>query len=175
MDRLSGWPSLRVRNKRDPTTRDVIRVLREFFTALGVPVQIRSDNGPQFNSREFTQFLSRWGVQHAPSTPHYPQSNGLAESVVHAMKRLVEKTSRRDLDDQAFDRGLLEFRNTPRAGGLSPAQVLFGHAIRFIIPTHRTAFADIWQRAALLDHDCTNAAMVACSSSARLLPSLRFW
>ena len=59
-DRLSGWPSLRVWNKRDPTSRDVIRVLREFFTALGVPVRFRSDNGPQFNSREFTQFLSRW-------------------------------------------------------------------------------------------------------------------
>ena len=173
VDRLSGWPSLRVWNKRDPTSRDVIRVLREFFTALGVPVRFRSDNGPQFNSREFTQFLSRWGVQHAPSTPHYPQSNGLAESAVHAMKRLVEKTTNRgDLDDE--DRGLLEFRNTPRAGGLSPAQILFGHPIRSIIPTHRTAFADTWQqRAARLDRDCTNTAMVASSSSARLLPPLR--
>ena len=111
VDRRSCWPSLRVWNKRDPTSRDVIRVLWEFFTALGVPVRFWSDNGPQFNSREFTQFLSRWGVQHAPSTPHYPQSNGLAESAVHAMKRLVEKTTNRgDLDDEAFDRGLLEFR-----------------------------------------------------------------
>ena len=79
------------------------------------------------------------------------------------MKRLVEKTTNRgDLDDEAFDRGLLEFRNTPRAGGLSPAQVLFGHPIRSIIPTHRTAFADTWQQqAARLDRDCTNTAMVA--------------
>ena len=91
VDRLSRWPSLRVWNKHDPTSRDVVRVLREFFTALGVLVQFRSDNGPQINSCEFTQFLLRWGVQHAPSTPHYPQSNGLTESAVHAMKRLVEK------------------------------------------------------------------------------------
>ena len=41
VDRLSGWPSLRVWNKRDPTSRDVIRVLREFFTVLGVPVRFR--------------------------------------------------------------------------------------------------------------------------------------
>ena len=88
------------------------------------------------------------------------------------MKRQVEKTTNRgDLDDEAFDRGLLEFRNTPRAGGLSPAQVLFGHPIRSIIPTHRTAFADTWQQqAARLDRDCTNTARVASSSSARLLP-----
>ena len=53
--RLSGWPSLRMWNKSDPTSRDVIRVLREFFTALGDPVRFRSDNGPHFTKRENRQ------------------------------------------------------------------------------------------------------------------------
>ena len=106
--------------------------------------------------------------------PSLITTSGLPDHILVAFsKKKLKKTTtnRRDLDDEVFDRGLLEFRNTPRAGGLSPAQVLFGHPIRSIIPTHRTAFADIWQQqAARLDRDCTNTPMVECSSSAHLLP-----
>jgi hypothetical protein len=32
---------------------------------------------------------------------------------------------------------MLEFRNTPRENGLSPAEMVFGHSLRSIIPAHR--------------------------------------
>ena len=47
-------------------------------------------------------------------------------------------------DDDAFDRGLLELRNTPRPDGRSPAQVLFGRRLRTAVPAHRRAFTPEW-------------------------------
>ena len=52
------------------------------------------------------------------------------------------------MDSDAYAEGLLELRNTPRADGRSPAQVLFGHPLRSTVPAHHRAFADRWQRAA---------------------------
>ena len=73
-------------------------------------MRFRSDGGPQFASRQFNQFLKRWGVSGAPSTPHYHQSNGHAEAAVKAMKKLIATTTvKGDLDDENFQRGLLEY------------------------------------------------------------------
>ena len=75
------------------------------------------------------------------STPYYPQSNGHAEAAVKAMRHLVFKTSADGSIDDDFYRGPLELRNTPRANGRSPAQVIFGHPIRSCVPAHHSTFA----------------------------------
>lgn len=79
------------------------------------------------------------------SMPHYPQSNGHAESAVKAIKRLIKKVAPSgNLDSEAFDRGLLKLRNTPDHTGHSSAQVLYGHPLRSCIPAHVKAFEDRW-------------------------------
>lgn len=79
-------------------------------------------------------------------SPNYPQSNGHAEVAVAAMKDLVAQISPTgDLTSEEFTRGMLEFRNTPRENGLSPAKIVFGHPLRSIIPAHRTSYAGRWQ------------------------------
>ena len=93
VDRLSGWPIITSFPNRDLKTRDVTSALRDFFMSHGVPTRIRSDGGLQFASAEFSDFASKWGFRHIMSSPHYPQSNGHAESAVKAMKRLVKKAS----------------------------------------------------------------------------------
>ena len=149
VDRLSGWPVTFHFAKGNTTSRHTINACRRAFVALGVPVRFRSDGAPQFASREFRQFLKRWGVNAVLSTPHYPQSNGLAEAAVKVMKKLIATTTvRGELDDENFQRGLLEYRNTPREGGLSPAQILFGHPLRSAVPAHRASFSDKWQKTA---------------------------
>jgi hypothetical protein len=90
--------------------------------------------------------LNKWGVDPALSTPHYPQSNGHSDSSVRAMKNLVIKTSLGDT--KSFQQGLLEFRNTLRADGRSPAQVVFGHLMRSMVPAHYRSFANEWQQTA---------------------------
>ena len=149
VDRLSGWPVTFHFAKGNTTSRHTINACRRAFVALGVLVRFRSDGAPQFASREFRQFLKRWGVNAVLSIPHYPQSNGLAEAAVKVMKKLIATTTvRGELDDENFQRGLLEYRNTPREGGLSPAQILLGHPLRSAVPAHRAAFSDKWQKTA---------------------------
>ena len=149
VDRLSGWPVIHQLPRGDTTSRQIIKALRDAFVSLGVPVRLRTDGGPQYRSREVASFLKRWGVRHVMSTPYYPQSNGHAEATVKAMKHLVFKTlADGSIDNDAFYRGLLELRNTPRANGRSPAQVIFGHPIRSCVPAHHSTFAAEWQKQA---------------------------
>ena len=144
-DRLSGWPVIDSWT-RDPSSREVIRIIARNFVNLGVPVRIRSDGGPQFDSKEYKDFLERWGVKQGLSTPHYAQSNGHAEAAVKAMKALVAKLcTSGDLEFDKFRHALLEFRNTPGSDGRSPAQVVFGHNLRSSVPAHRKSFAPEWQ------------------------------
>ncbi|KAI9551307.1 hypothetical protein GHT06_002507 [Daphnia sinensis] len=146
-DRLSGWPIVH-QWRHDPSAREVSQAVIENFVDLGVPVRLRSDNGPQFEAHSFQTKLSQWGVAWGSSTPHYPQSNGHAEAAVAAMKDLVTKiSSHGDITSDEFARGMLEFRNTPRENGKSPAEMVFGHPLRSIIPAHRTAYATHWRSA----------------------------
>jgi len=143
-DRLSGYP-MACQWGHDPSSKEVIRACRAMFGATGVPRKLRSDNGPQFASAAFKTFLGRWGVEWAPSTPHYPVSNGHAELNVKVLKSLLKKMPNPDIDSDEFIEGLLELRNTPRADGLSPCQVVFGHPVRTRLPTHHTAYEARWQ------------------------------
>jgi hypothetical protein len=145
-DRLSGWPAVFEFVKRDLCSRDVIRSCMRCFADFGVPVRVRSDGGTNLTSAEILNFFKNWGVISVNSTPHYPQSNGHAEAAVKAMKNLVQKAAPNGhLDTDAFQQGLLEWRNTPREAGLSPAEIVFGHPIRSILPAHHTAFANKWR------------------------------
>ena len=144
VDRLSGWPVV-AQCGSDTTTTATIAFFRRFFRDLGVPVRLRSDGGPQFASREFADFLRRWGVRQEMSSPHYPQSNGHAEAAVKAVKHLIMKVAPTGTLNEDFDRGLLELRNTPRHDGRSPAQVLYGRPLRSLVPAHSASFASKWQ------------------------------
>ena len=161
-DRLSGWPFV-FHCTGETTARDLVSSLRTAFAATGAPSALRTDGGPQFVARHTRDFLRRWGVTHQVSTPHFPQSNGHAEAAVKAVKRLVKKIcTRGDIDTDEFAQGLLELRNTPRADGRSPAQVLYGRPLRSAVPAHHRAFADSWQRAA---EECDKRAAVLKSQT----------
>jgi hypothetical protein len=143
-DRLSGWPVVH-QWRHDPSAREVTQAVIENFVDLGVPVRFRSDNGPQFEAHSFQAKLRQWGVVWGNSTPNYPQSNGHAEAAVAAMKDLMAKISPAGVASDEFSQGMLEFRNTPRENGLSPAEMVFGHPLRSIIPAHHTSYATNWQ------------------------------
>lgn len=131
-DYYSKYPEIaRLRKTR---SKDVINRLKDIFARHGIPKIVRTDNGPQFDSNEFKKFSKCYGFQWTSSSPHYPQSNGLAESGVKTMKRILKKC-----DDPFL--GLLAYRNTPLGCGYSPAQLLNGRRLREIIPTTEDATA----------------------------------
>ena len=49
--------------KRSIKSQDVIDQLFELFILRGIPEHIRSDNGPEFTSKEVRKWLSRLGVK----------------------------------------------------------------------------------------------------------------
>lgn len=145
VDKLSGYPIVNA-FEHEATARKVISALRNIFSMTGAPEIFRCDNGPQYGAKRFKDFLKKWNVEAKPSTPYYPQSNGLAEATVKTVKHLLAKCSETgDLDSDEFALGLLELRNTPRVDGRSSAQILFGHQLRSNIPVHHSGFAKVHQ------------------------------
>ena len=65
--------------KRHITSRDVINVLFELFIFRGIPEHIRSDNGPEFTSKDVRKWLSRLGVKTLFIEPGSPWENGYIE------------------------------------------------------------------------------------------------
>lgn len=60
--------------------------MRDLFSKYGIPMQLVSDNGPQFCSAEFENFLKNDGVKHVRVAPYHAASNGLAERIVQSFK-----------------------------------------------------------------------------------------
>ena len=71
------------------TSSKTISVLRDVFARFGLPRQIVSDNGPQFTSSEFNEFLTSNGVKHITTSPYHPSSNGAAERFVQTIKQAI--------------------------------------------------------------------------------------
>jgi hypothetical protein len=57
---LSGWPIVQ-KWRHDPSAREVTQAIIENFVELGFHVQIRSDNGPQFEAYSLQSKLRQWG------------------------------------------------------------------------------------------------------------------
>ena len=121
VDGYSGYPF--VANLRSLTTSAIIDKLENWFFEFGFPANIRTDGGPQFRT-EFHEWCENVGINKETSSPYFPQSNGLAESAVKNMKSLLKKC---DGNFPQFRKSLLIWRNTPKATGDTPAQLLFGY------------------------------------------------
>ena len=89
VDSYSKW--LEVFHMTSTTAADTIEVLRTCFARYGLPLEIVSDNGPQFVAQEFKDFLRNNGVKQTLCPPYHPASNGLAEKHVQTFKRMLKK------------------------------------------------------------------------------------
>ena len=119
---------------------------------------------------------SKPSAQPGAFTTH-PAANGAAEAAVKAMKALILKTSSKgNLDLDAFKLGLLEFRSTPRAHGSSPAELLYGRALRSHLLAHPSALQQQWrEQRDILDKAATSLSAKAKArfdQHTRPLPSL---
>ena len=123
-----------------------MNTVRSHFADLGVSEKLRTDGAPQFTSMKFQKFLKKFGVIHERSSPYYPQSNGHTEAAVKPMKQLIAKTTTNgNLNNDEYCAGLLEYKNTPMRGTLSPAEIVFGHPLISLVPAHHSTFANRWK------------------------------
>ena len=109
-------------------TSTVVELTKAHFARFGVPDRVVTDNGPQFISTEYKQFVSEYGFEHVTSSPYWPQGNGKAEAAVKTAKRMYQK-------NKDIHMALLDYRNTPQQGQeQSPAQRLLSRRTSGILP-----------------------------------------
>ncbi len=109
-------------------------------------MRLTTENGPQFKSQEFKEFCEEWRILHDPSSPYHHIANGHAESAVHSMKSIIKKLCPgKQSNNIKFWKAILEYWNTPRNDGLSPAQRLFGRPMRTRLPAHPLVYKKVVQ------------------------------
>ena len=104
---------------KSTTAPDVITYLKPWFARHGIPDNVVSDNGPQFQASEFAKFANDYGFKHQPSSPKYLQSNGEVERAVKTVKSLLRKSTDPYL-------ALMAYGSTPLENCYSPSELLFG-------------------------------------------------
>ncbi|XP_063952108.1 uncharacterized protein K02A2.6-like [Lytechinus pictus] len=130
VDAYSKWPEVTI--MPNITTEKTIEALRSIFARFGLPQILVSDNGPQFTSAEFTEFMKLNGIVHKRSAPYHPSTNGQAERFVQSVKQAL-RASKSDAGNvqSRLDRFLLAYRNAAHSvTGESPAALFLNRPLR---------------------------------------------
>ncbi|NXA91911.1 POK11 protein, partial [Melanocharis versteri] len=69
--------------------KDVKRHFFMAFSTLGVPAEIKTDNGPAYVSRDFMNFFDLWGIRHTTGIPHSPTGQSVVERAHLNIKRVL--------------------------------------------------------------------------------------
>ena len=88
---FSKWPE--VKAVSSTTSKNTINILGDIFSTYGFPQMLVSDNGPQFMSDEFWNFLCQHHILYHKSPLYHPATNGLAENMVKSVKTHLKSTS----------------------------------------------------------------------------------
>ena len=91
-----------------------------------------SDNGTQFTSDEFPQFMEWNGIKHIRSAPYHPSSNGLAERFVQTFIRAMKASEGEGKTlNQRLSQFLFMYRASPQATtNMSPGELFLGQPLR---------------------------------------------
>ena len=98
---------------KSTTTAATVLQLCKLFFAYGLPEQLVSDNGPQFASTEFAEFLTKNGVKHIKSAPYHPSSNDAVERFIQTFMKTMRSGEHQGLPfEQYLTSFLLSYRRT---------------------------------------------------------------
>ena len=106
-------------------------LVREFFTRFGVPREIHSDQGRQFESHLFGEICTLLGVHKTRTTPFRPQSDGQSERNIRTItKMLAMVTEQQEKWDEYLPYIMMAYRATPHATTkLTPNYLMFGREL----------------------------------------------
>ena len=88
-------------------------------------------------SEVFTNLMREYNINHITSSPHYPQSNGLAEKYVQLVKNLLYKAKEEGKD---LFKCIMVYHKTPLSNNLcSPMQIFTSRSARSNLPISNAA------------------------------------
>uniref|UniRef100_A0A5S6Q2B8 Integrase catalytic domain-containing protein n=1 Tax=Trichuris muris TaxID=70415 RepID=A0A5S6Q2B8_TRIMR len=130
IDYYSKWPEVKFCQK--VTTGEVIRFLKEVFSREGQPKEILSDNGVQFTSHKFQEFLQGHAIRHYRSSLYYPQANGEIERFNRTLKDCLQAAARTGCSrSEVVLDFMMHYRATPHAvTGETPSALLHGRKLK---------------------------------------------
>ena len=130
----SKWPELYVL-KGGVCTQDVVGALDKLFARFGYVDQVVSDNGPQFRSWKFDNYMQAKGIKHLV-TPYYPEANSSIERFFRNLKKFVKVCSLQGVGLKSELNNFLRMnRNKPiRGTGRTPAFVILSYDPRTDFP-----------------------------------------
>ncbi|XP_058449424.1 uncharacterized protein K02A2.6-like [Malaya genurostris] len=133
------------------TSSDVIRVLKQNFTKLGLPYALTFDNAKNFSSQELKDYCVDRGIKLLHTTPYWPSANGEVERQNRSFLKVLKISRQQGTDwKEALQEYLYMYAVTPHSvTGVSPAQLMFGRRFRDVIPHVH----DAWDDGELRDRD----------------------
>jgi transposase InsO family protein len=137
IDMYSKWPIVCPVHYINTTA--VTEFLSDCFTDFGLPGEIDTDNGKQFVSKDFEDFLSGLQIKHCRTALYNPRSNGAVER----FNRVIVNGLRAALSEgrkftTALRSILAGYRSTPQAATeKSPAELHIGRRLRMPLDTLR--------------------------------------
>lgn len=132
VDAYSKW--IEVFKTKRPNAHFTLNHLYEVVTRYGLPHDIVTDNGTQFNNKDFLDFTKLFKIRHTFTPPGYPATNGQAESSVKIVKKVLKAvfmgTCRSDVDF-ILQKFLFDYRSTKHTvTGETPAKLLLNRELR---------------------------------------------
>lgn len=126
VDSHSGWIEAIPTNSASAAT--TVELLRSIFARFGLPSCLVSDNGTSFTGAEFQEFVKGNCIRHIRTAPYKPQSNGLAERAVRAVKDGLKRVTQGTLTAR-LSRWLHLHRKVPSGQrNRSPAELLLSYS-----------------------------------------------
>ena len=132
MDYFTKWPEVMpVPNQEAETIAEVL--VDHVFSRFGVPMELHSDQGRNFESEVFRETMKIMGINKTRTTPLHPQSDGMVERFNRTLLDYLSKFVNEDQKnwDQKIQLGLLAYRTAVHeTTQYTPAKMMMGRELR---------------------------------------------
>ena len=141
IDRTTRWPEA-IPMVQTSTTDCAIALIRHWIARFGVPLDMRSDRGPQFTSALWNEVANKLGIQVHRTTAYHPQSNGLVERFHRTLKAALKARLQGPRWTDELPWVLLGLRTVPKEDlDTSSAELVYGEPLtvpgEFVNPNSR--------------------------------------
>ena len=126
-----------VRKLKSMSAQHIAEHFKSIFSEYGWPDTLVSDNRLCYAAETFADLMKEYTVNHITSSPHYPQSNGLAEKFVQIVKNLFYKA--RDEGTDIYKTLMIYCNNPLTSTSMSPMQMLQQRSARLQLPMSNAA------------------------------------
>ena len=155
-------------------TTAICNAMNTYFSRFGLARSIQTDQGSNFQSNQFKQFLSEQDIKQVRSTAYHPESQGALERFHQTFKTMLRTYCLEH--DKDWDSGvpllLFAVRDSVHESlGFTPFELIFGHNVRTPLKMLKEKWVDKNEKTDLLSYVRTfkNRLSDACSLAKKCL------